>query len=69
MVVILPQLYIIANCVSKTISLLLKLWDIAQYPSQDGCMSETDAALGHHISEVAIAELVSDVPADAENDY
>ena len=30
-------------------------------------MSETDATLSHHISEVAIAEFVGDVPSHAEN--
>jgi hypothetical protein len=32
-------------------------------------MGEINAALGHHISEVAIAEFVGDVPADVENNY
>ena len=30
-------------------------------------MSEIDATLGHHTSEVAIAEFAGDVPTDAEN--
>lgn len=47
---------------SETIPLLLVLRYEAQYPSKDCSMSEIDATLSHHVSEVAIAELVSDVP-------
>ena len=32
-------------------------------------MSQIDSSLGQHISEVAVAEFVGDVPADAESDY
>jgi len=48
---------------------LFKLRDIAQYPSQDGCMSKINSALSHHIAQVTIAYLVGDIPAHAEDDY
>ena len=54
---------------SKAIPLLLKLRDVALDPSEDGRMGENDATLSHHISKVAIAELIGDIPADAESDY
>jgi hypothetical protein len=53
----------------KAIPLLLELRDVALDPSEDGSMGEIDATFSHHIGKVAIAELVGDVPADAENNY
>lgn len=37
-------------------------------PSEDCCMREIDSSLGHHLDEVAVAQLVGDIPSDAEND-
>ena len=31
-------------------------------------MRDIDTALSHHLYQVSIAKLVSDIPADAEND-
>jgi hypothetical protein len=31
-------------------------------------MRESDSSLGHHLNEVAVAQLVADKPSDAEND-
>ena len=31
-------------------------------------MREIDTALGHHLDEVAVAQLIGDIPSDAEND-
>ena len=50
---------------SKAAPSLLELRDIALYPSEDGCMSEIDTAFGHHLFQIAVAELVGDLPADA----
>lgn len=50
---------------SRAATSLLELGDVALYPSEDGCMSEVDTAFGHHLFQIAVAELVGDVPADA----
>ena len=47
---------------------LLELRDIALNPSQDGSVGDIDTALGHHLDQVSIAEFVSEIPADTEND-
>jgi hypothetical protein len=47
---------------------LLELRDIALDPSQDCCMRGIDPSLGHHLNEIAAAQLVGDIPSDAEND-
>ena len=31
-------------------------------------MRDSDSSLGHHLDEVAVAQLVGDIPSDAEND-
>jgi hypothetical protein len=31
-------------------------------------MRDSDTALGHHLDEVAVAQLIGDIPSDAEND-
>jgi hypothetical protein len=31
-------------------------------------MRDGDPSLGHHLDEVAVAQLIGDVPSDAEND-
>jgi hypothetical protein len=31
-------------------------------------MRDSDSALGHHLDEVAVVQLVGDIPSDAEND-
>jgi hypothetical protein len=31
-------------------------------------MGDGDSALGHHLDEVAAAQLIGDIPSDAEND-
>jgi hypothetical protein len=31
-------------------------------------MRDIDTALGHHLDEVAVAQLIGDIPSDAEND-
>jgi hypothetical protein len=36
-------------------------------PSQDSSVGDIHAALGHHLDQVAIAELIGDVPSDTEN--
>jgi hypothetical protein len=48
---------------------LLELRDIALDPPEDCCMRDRDSSLGHHLDEVAVAQLVGDIPSDAENDY
>ena len=46
---------------------LRKLGDIALDPPEDCCMRDSDTALGHHLDEVAVAQLIGDIPSDAEN--
>ena len=31
-------------------------------------MRDIDSSLGHHLGEVAVAQLIGDIPSDAEND-
>ena len=47
---------------------LLELRDVALDPSEDCRMRDSDSALGHHLDEVAVAQLIGDIPSDAEND-
>jgi hypothetical protein len=54
---------------SKSVPLLLEFGHIALDPSQDGCMSQINPALSHHIAQVTIAEFVCSLPAHAKNDY
>ena len=37
-------------------------------PAQDSSVGDIHAALGHHLDQVAVAELIGDVPSDTEND-
>jgi len=53
---------------SVAIPALLELRDIVLNPSQDCCMRDGDPSLGHHLDEVAVAQLVGDIPSDAVND-
>jgi hypothetical protein len=46
---------------------LLELRDIILDPSEDCCMGDIDTALGHHLDQIAIAELVSDIPSNTED--
>src|SRR6266436_5525159 len=49
---------------------LLKFRDIPLHPSQNGRMGQGDAALGHHLDEIAGAELKRQIPPDAQhNDF
>jgi hypothetical protein len=45
-----------------------KVRHVALHLSQDGRMSEGDAALGHHLDQVTRAEFERQVPSDAKDD-
>src|SRR6266436_5102805 len=47
---------------------LLKFRDIPLHPPQNGRMGQGDAALGHHLDEIAGAELKRQIPHDAQDD-
>jgi hypothetical protein len=48
---------------------LLELRDGALHPSPESCMSDIDAAaLGHDLNQISIAEFVSEIPSDTEDD-
>src|SRR4029077_17206418 len=47
---------------------LFKIRHIALHPPQDRRMSQQDAALGHHLDQVAGTELESEVPSHTQND-
>src|SRR5271157_4875416 len=47
---------------------LLKFRDIPLHPPQNGRMGQGDAALGHHVDEIAGAELKRQIPPDAQDD-
>ena len=51
-----------ANWTGEATPLLLEFRDIVLYPSEDGCMSEIDAAFSHHVAEVTRAKLVGNIP-------
>jgi hypothetical protein len=53
---------------SVAIPALLKLRDEALNPSQDSSVRDIYYALDHHLHQVSVAKLVSDLPTDAEND-
>src|SRR6185437_10170831 len=57
------------NWPGKSCPPLLILWDIPMHPPHDRRMRHGDAALGHHGDQVAVAEPVRDVPADALFDH
>src|SRR5271157_6325090 len=47
---------------------LLKFRDIPLHPPQNGRMGQGDAALGHHLDEIAGAELKRQIPPHAQDD-
>src|SRR5581483_5300051 len=47
---------------------LLELGYIPLHPSKDGRVRDGDAALGHHLDQIPIAEPICEVPADAQLD-
>lgn len=49
--------------------LLLEFGDVRLDPSKNCRMRQINAAFSPHIGEIRVAELVGDVPADAENYY
>jgi hypothetical protein len=46
----------------------LKFRDITLHPPQNGRVGQDDAALGHHLDEIAGAELKRQIPPDAQDD-
>src|ERR1700758_5157557 len=51
-----------------TVPALLKFRDIPLHPPQNGRMGQGDAALGHHLDEIAGAELKRQIPPHAQDD-
>jgi hypothetical protein len=51
-----------------TLPALLELRDEALNPSPNSSMRDIDTELGHYIDQVSIAEFVSEIPADTDND-
>ncbi len=47
---------------------LLNLWGIALDPTKDRTWIDADTTLGHYFSQIAIADAVFAVPADAQQD-
>jgi hypothetical protein len=45
------------------------LWRIALRPAHDGCMRKMQSTFGHHLDQIAKAELVAQVPTHAEDDH
>ena len=54
---------------AKAVPPLDELWGVTANPTQDGRMSKTQTAFGHHLDQIAEAELVAQVPEDAEDDH
>lgn len=54
-----------ADRASKATPFLFELSDVVLYPSQDCSMGEFDPTSSHHVAQVAIAELVGDIPPHA----
>src|SRR5688572_7961316 len=48
---------------------LQKFGRVSDNPSVNGRAVDRDAALSHHLLEVSEAEIVSQIPPDAEQDY
>jgi hypothetical protein len=46
----------------------LELRNVALDPSQDSGVGDIDTALGHHVNQITITELVCDIPTDTDND-
>jgi hypothetical protein len=44
----------------------LLLGKVAQHPAQDGRVGHCDATLSHHGGQITVAELVREVPTDAQ---
>jgi hypothetical protein len=47
---------------------LLNLRGIALDPTKDRAWMDADTALGHHLGEIAVADAILAVPADAQQD-
>jgi hypothetical protein len=47
---------------------ILNLWGIALNPAKDCARIDADTALGHHFSQIAIADPILAVPAHAQQD-
>ena len=47
---------------------LLNLWGIALDPTKDRAWTDADTTLGHHFSQITIADPVLAVPAHAQQD-
>jgi hypothetical protein len=47
---------------------LLEFWDIPLHPPHDSGGSQINLPLRHHVLDVAITQLVCDVPPDTESD-
>jgi hypothetical protein len=54
---------------SDLLQLLLEFRNIALDPSKDSCMSQVNAALGHHFAQITVTVLVGYIPALSQNDY
>jgi hypothetical protein len=55
--------------VAKAIPAFDELRCILLHPTQDGGMRKVQSALGHHLDQIAKAELVAQVSAHAQNDH
>ena len=52
----------------ETTPAFLELGVVTLHPAHDGRMGYADPALSHHGNQIAVAELLGDVPAHAQND-
>jgi hypothetical protein len=48
---------------------VVKLWGLGLDPAVDGARIDLDPSLGHDLLEVAVAQRVGQIPADAEQDH
>jgi hypothetical protein len=52
----------------QTIPALLELGSVVLDPAQNGARRDGNPALGHHLGEIPVRELVAQIPTDAQDD-
>src|SRR4051794_40779714 len=52
----------------ETVPAAFKLWSIMVHPAHDGGVRQRQVTLLHHLHQIAVAELETQIPSHAQND-
>src|SRR3984893_11134452 len=53
----------------ETVPAAFELWSIMLHPAHDGGVGQRQVAFRHHLHQVAVAELETQIPSHAQDDY